>query len=87
MPRRWRSTDGPSQASKLARALADARNRKRRRAVEICDSCRQAFYDEGADAGMLELGLLDMGADIPDHICDSTETDGEVECCCPCTSR
>lgn len=53
----------------------------------ICDSCRMAFEDEGCDEDMLAVGALDLGADIPDHICDSTETDGEVECSCPCTSR
>lgn len=52
----------------------------------VCDSCRQAFADEGADEDIL-YAALEMGADIPDHICDKTETDGDVQCDCPCTSR
>lgn len=54
----------------------------------VCDSCSMAFADEGADEEMLEVtAVLELGADIPDHCCDRTETDGEVECDCPCSRR
>lgn len=51
----------------------------------VCDSCFMAFEDEGCDGDMLALGGLELGADIADHCCDETETDGETgPCSCPC---
>ena len=52
---------------------------------DVCDSCTMAFEDEGCDGDMLAAGGLDLGADIADHCCDETETDGDSgACACPC---
>ena len=54
--------------------------------MTICDSCVEAFIDEGLDVDTpIELFPLDMGADIPDHECDKFETGGEIKCDCGCT--
>jgi hypothetical protein len=50
--------------------------------VEVCDSCREAFAEEGAGDFIEEV--LFMGADIADHCCDAVESDGEIPCSCPC---
>lgn len=50
-----------------------------------CDSCLTAAYDEGAE-GFEDQALALMGGDIADHLCDETETDGEIRCDCTCTS-
>ena len=56
--------------------------------TRICDSCQNAAYDETGGPGeetelYVEICLL-LGADIPDHLCDETESDGNVRCDCPC---
>jgi len=46
----------------------------------ICDSCSDAAFEEGATPDMMP----DVGADMPDHLCDQRETDGIVDCNCGC---
>ncbi len=58
----------------------------------ICDSCSMAGEDEAEGFGLeeddiVQVVLMDMGGDIADHICDATETDGEVKCACSCRKR
>ena len=56
------------------------------RMVDICDSCFDAVQEDAGDidqATILHIAL-DLGADIPDHICEQTESDGEVRCDCGC---
>lgn len=58
----------------------------------ICDSCSQAGYEEAAGLGLDDLDiaatvLLEMGADIADHLCDETESEGEIRCECACRRR
>ena len=48
-----------------------------------CDLCLDAAQDEGA-SGFEEEALDLMGEDIADHLCEEIETQGEVECSCPC---
>jgi hypothetical protein len=50
--------------------------------ANICDSCLMAFQDEGA--GEFIEDVLDLGADIPDHLCDRIEVGPEVQCDCTC---
>ncbi len=52
--------------------------------AKFCDSCLEAASDEGAEYGIedidsLETILVDLGADIADHICDSP---GHCLCAC-----
>ncbi|KKM88669.1 hypothetical protein LCGC14_1256400 [marine sediment metagenome] len=49
-----------------------------------CESCVEAVIDDGADEDIAEEALDLMGEDIADHLCDEIETQGEVECSCPC---
>lgn len=55
--------------------------------TRICDSCENAAYDEiggdGGEGGLYEEVCLLLGADLPDHLCDETETRGDVRCDCP----
>ena len=63
--------------------------------MPICDNCQTAAYDtdpyhfiqlpsEQARAEM-DLIALEMGADLPDHICDTVEDpDYPDPCDCPC---
>ncbi len=50
----------------------------------ICDNCLTAAYDEGADTIWSQRDLCrSMGADIPDHICITTEHPSTL-CGCAC---
>ena len=51
--------------------------------VPKCDLCLDAAQDEGA-SGFEEEALDLIGEDIADHLCEEIETQGEVECSCPC---
>ena len=58
------------------------------RTLQFCDSCRMAADDEAGfelDPYSLNSLLLDMGRDIADHFCDSTENG--TPCDCACQSR
>lgn len=52
----------------------------------VCDSCLEAFAEEGADEELVEAGALELGADIADHLCDWWQREGEVDCDCPCNA-
>ena len=49
----------------------------------VCDSCTNAAHDEGAGA-IAELLMLELGADMADHLCDEVETGGQIVCGCAC---
>ena len=53
--------------------------------MAICDTCLESVAEEFASNDMLSVQLLiqEMGADLPDHLCDRVETNGELECSCP----
>ena len=71
----------PEPAQQPAPALQPSAN-------AFCDSCKNAAHDEaGFDIDPLteELLLLDMGADIADHLCDQDET--AQPCLCACNRR
>ena len=51
--------------------------------MKLCERCLEAAEEEGAE-GFEEEALELMGEDIADHICDEIETDGELQCSCPC---
>ena len=48
----------------------------------LCESCYDAFEEEGAPMDDL-AEIIWLGADIADHDCEKTEDDN-VECRCPC---
>lgn len=55
----------------------------------VCDSCMTAAYDEmpsltGAEQ---EMVCIEMGADMPDHLCDSREEPDLGPCYCACNDR
>ena len=56
--------------------------------TKVCDTCVNAAADEvGGPGEEMELYTevcLMLGADIADHLCDETESDGGVRCDCPC---
>ena len=57
---------------------------------EVCDYCLDAAYDLGARTLQDQVMVAtEMGADLPDHLCDVVELMGEedVECSCGCRSR
>jgi uncharacterized Zn finger protein len=53
--------------------------------MAICDTCLESVAEEFGSEDMLAVQLLiqEMGADLPDHLCDRVETDGEIDCSCP----
>lgn len=56
--------------------------------VSVCDSCLDAAYDEGIDDdATANMVMLELGADLADHLCDQVETDGETSCACACRRR
>ena len=51
----------------------------------VCDGCLTAAYDEGADSLDMQQSIcLDVGAEIPDHLCDAREELGLPACACAC---
>ena len=53
--------------------------------MAICDTCLESVAEEFGSEDMLAVQLLiqEMGADLPDHLCDRVESNGELECSCP----
>ena len=53
--------------------------------MAICDTCLENVAEEFDSNDMLAVQLLiqEMGADLPDHLCDRVETNGEIDCSCP----
>ena len=51
----------------------------------VCDSCLDAAYDMGLEDRESQVTIMvEMGADVEDHLCDEVETDGEIRCGCAC---
>jgi hypothetical protein len=54
----------------------------------ICESCLEAADEEVSPdiSSVREMTqfLVDMGADIADHLCDQIESDGDIQCVCAC---
>ena len=53
----------------------------------ICDSCQEALFDfwpSAADAEEAEIVqmLVEMGADIADHLCEKREYGTPCDCAC-----
>ena len=53
--------------------------------MAICDTCLESVAEEFDSDDMLSVQLLiqERGADLPDHLCDRVECDGEIVCSCP----
>lgn len=56
--------------------------------TSVCSSCLAAAEEEGApDRQSQELVMVEMGADIADHLCDAREApDLKLYCACACRS-
>lgn len=52
--------------------------------MPVCGSCKECALDEGADSAMAEDVMRQMGLDLPDHLCEAVETNGQTECGCQC---
>ena len=54
----------------------------------VCSSCLAAAEEEGApDRQSQELVMVEMGADIADHLCDAREApDLKLSCACACST-
>ena len=66
--------------------------------IQVCDSCVDAFHDyfgpyagppsaaddDGPFLVAMSDFLMEMGADISDHICERVESP-ETDCACACT--
>ena len=53
--------------------------------MAICDTCLESVAEEFDSDDMLSVTVLiqTMGEDLPDHLCDRVETNGEIDCSCP----
>lgn len=77
-PTRWEQDELP--------AIPATPTLKDRLTAGVCDSCTSAAHemvDEGMD-GVAELLMLELGADVEDHLCDEVETAGQILCGCAC---
>ena len=52
----------------------------------VCESCLEVAFDEGVSDLLTQVLLMtEMGADVPDHLCDkSKEPDLNITCTCAC---
>ena len=52
---------------------------------EVCGSCIDAAQEELAPEGDEAYVMRQMGDMVGDHLCDQTESGGDVQCGCACT--
>ena len=55
--------------------------------ASVCDYCLNAAYDVDPEMGgeMQVSVAMQMGAELPDHLCDATEEpDLNIQCMCSC---
>lgn len=53
--------------------------------VDVCDYCVNEAYDLGVEDYEGQANLMrSIGLEMPDHLCDYTETQGEIDCGCGC---
>ena len=54
----------------------------------VCESCLGAADEEVSPdiSSVREMSsfMVDMGADIADHLCDQLESNGDIQCACAC---
>lgn len=60
-------------------------------AVAVCESCLEVADEEVAPdiSSVREMSslMIDMGAELADHLCDQIESDGDIQCACACHPR
>ena len=69
---------------------APAQATQKREPDRVCDSCLEAAADmmAGEDRESQALVMIELGADVEDHLCDAVETPGVVKsCACACRRR
>jgi len=56
--------------------------------IRVCDYCVESVEEDamGLDFDSVEVEEIaqTMGYMLPDHLCDSTESNGEIKCSCLC---
>jgi len=58
------------------------------RVVEVCDDCVNKAYDQGVEGYDEQVStMMSIGAELPDHLCEELELDGEIRCDCGCHGR
>ena len=62
---------------------------KDRLAAEVCGSCTNAAHEQAGEIDdiLADMLMLEMGADMADHLCDEVETNGAIVCGCACRNR
>mgnify|MGYP001581377714 CR=1 FL=1 len=58
--------------------------------AKVCDSCLTVAYDNGSpgDRETAALVMVELGADLEDHLCDQVEArDLGIKCTCACRRR
>ena len=53
--------------------------------MPICESCLDSVSEEFGSNDIVAITMLiqSMGEDLPDHLCDKVESNGNIECGCP----
>ena len=70
--------------SDMGAATEPSNEPKQATGTEVCDLCLAAAEDEGVDEDIKEQVMMELGADMPDHLCDEVESAGYVRCSCAC---
>ena len=92
-PEKWGPPEGLPEASPplvKGGGEAPAPATQKREIVRVCDSCLEAAAGMmgGEDRETQALVMIEMGADVEDHLCDLVETPGVVKsCACACRRR
>ena len=56
--------------------------------ARVCDDCLLVAYDNGIPTrAEQELVMIELGADVEDHLCETVESGGAVSCACGCRER
>ena len=50
----------------------------------VCESCIAAAEEEGVPEGDEVRVMRQIGGMFADHLCDQTESDGDIKCNCGC---
>ena len=53
--------------------------------IEVCDNCLNVAYDNGMQGYMEQAeAMIQLGLELEDHLCEETESQGEIRCECSC---
>ena len=88
-PAKWDTPAAPVAPLVKGGDEAPAPATQKRAPVKVCDSCLECAADQGIeDRESQEMVMVELGADLEDHICDAVEAPGTVKgCACHCRRR